>query len=638
MVWRWRKGGGGGPSQTIEQAILGEVLPDIGRKIGRGGGGTVGGGNGSRASGAGGSGGSFVRSTALNAARVPQSVVKRVTLGGTRNIRELKRQMNYIIRDEANVASWANQIGIDRSFGEDKVDRVAGNWSSAWVGAPKRGHTDHIILSFPKGTDAALAEAISRDWGQEVFGRQYRDRYRYVAALHHNTEHVHTHFIVDKVGMDHGKFLSISQHAKISYDMMRELHCHIAAEHGLDQNASTRLSRGIVENPPRQVEIQAARLEGRDPVVVPLSDEERDKRLAAIQAHREHYAVIGHLAQMTKDPDAWTQRIAEGAEKAVLQIQKEEPIMDRFDRVETLPDGAQDPAARLLAAREQLVEEASRTWASIMEMESGPEKVSMELAFADKTQEIQRLVGRDVMEDHAPIPREEDPYAVGLMDVVAARAADPDDPLRAAADRHLLDVRDQLDQAFAPYASRFEENGMHLEEIVERFISPERTRAQLDASAPEDPVDRAAWEALERDLQGVAQEVYDSTPMDRDLLVDMARTEMRDASAMDRLADIRALDQLVMEVRAAHETGEALPLSDDISDPTVRAAVWSEIKTLEDLTEDADPTGRDSELVRDYQRMIQDEGHVQERARIRERDTGHDTGRDSIDDDSGWSL
>ena len=163
---------------TIQEAIIGEVLEDIGRKIGRGNGENVGTGNdpqrrkGAGSGGARGSGGAM-RAMALNAARVPQSVVKRVALGGTHNLRELKRQMTYIVRDEANVASWANQVGIDRTFPEEKIDRIAENWSSAWVGSPKRGHTDHFILSFPKGTEAELAEAIARDWGQEVFGGQW---------------------------------------------------------------------------------------------------------------------------------------------------------------------------------------------------------------------------------------------------------------------------------------------------------------------------------------------------------------------------------------------------------------------------------------------------------------------------------
>ena len=118
-----------------------------------------------------------------NLNRVPQSVVKRVFAGGCHNAKSLRRQMEYITRDEAMVASWSNQIGIERSFDEKGIGTVVGEWSDAWVGAPKRGHTDHIILSFPKGTDAESAEHISREWGQEVFGSGfYEDRFRYVAC------------------------------------------------------------------------------------------------------------------------------------------------------------------------------------------------------------------------------------------------------------------------------------------------------------------------------------------------------------------------------------------------------------------------------------------------------------------------
>jgi hypothetical protein len=46
--------------------------------------------------------------------------------------------------------------------------------------------------------DAERAEVIAREWGQAVFGSgEYGDVWRYVAALHKDTDHLHAHFVVD---------------------------------------------------------------------------------------------------------------------------------------------------------------------------------------------------------------------------------------------------------------------------------------------------------------------------------------------------------------------------------------------------------------------------------------------------------
>lgn len=126
-------------------------------------------------------------------------------MGSARTPQELKRLLDYVAREDGVESRWCNLAGYPRDFDPGRTARVAQGWSSTWRGAPKRGHADHIVLSFPRGVDPLQAEGIARDWGEAVFGSgDHGDVWRYVAALHRDTDHVHAHFVVDKHGIEQG--------------------------------------------------------------------------------------------------------------------------------------------------------------------------------------------------------------------------------------------------------------------------------------------------------------------------------------------------------------------------------------------------------------------------------------------------
>ncbi|WP_340263659.1 relaxase/mobilization nuclease domain-containing protein [Sulfitobacter pontiacus] len=620
-------------TRTLQQAVLGEILPHVGRRSAA----MAGEARVSSVRRRGTSGGA-VAVMSWNALRVPQSVVKRVGTGGCHSPKELRRQMKYILRDEAQVAAWSNQIGIDRVFGERGIENVIADWSASWCGAPKRGHTDHIILSFPKGTEAELAEAISREWTQEVFGGDYRDRYRYVAALHCNTDHVHAHVLVDKVGMEDGKFLSISRHSEISYDMMRELHAQIAGEHGLVLNASSRLSRGIMENAPRDTDLQAARKEGREPVVAPLDPASRALREAEIRRHAEGYRQLAQLAGMGLEadtlPDGWMGRIAEGAELAATNLMKGMPVKEGFAEGVDIPAAGANVIGRLIAARETLQAEADTAWSAIQDMAPGAEKVELEQLFAGQAREMGTLLGRDFLADHSSsVSPERDPYRVQGIAGLAARAGDEGNPLVVEADAALGRFRAELARVLAPMEARLEEAGSSIEEVAARFTAPHRSEAQLEASRPVDAQERSDWLGLERDLQARARDVFAGLHMDRDLLADLARQDILDAGQGSRLADIATLDKLVSDVRQDLRDGDMDqlaagridPLMDRIEDPGLRQAVFSELKAIAAVDAGDDIAGRDSEPAAIYRTRIEAFERAEERGRDRD-DTSGDYG------------
>lgn len=616
--------------RTVQQAVIGEVLPDIGVRsramIGV---------PGSRHSGARHSG--DMAGLSKNLHYVPQSVVKRVTAGGCHSAKELRRQMDYVTRDEANVASWSNQIGIERSFDERCIDSVVADWTSSWAGSPRRGHTDHIILSFPKGTAAGLAEQIARDWGQEVFGSGfYEDRFRYVAAMHHNTQHVHCHFIVDKVGMDQGRFLSISRFSEINYEMLRMLHADIAKDYGLALNTTPRFSRGLVENAPRETDIQAARQHGREPYAAPLSFVERARREAMVRGYVSQYRELAQIAAIGQgfETDGYLAQIMARATAAVTHILEGDFKMARFESINEVPSGSVDPAGRLLAAREALIAEAKTAWENIQAMEPGAERVYLEGQFAAQGRAAAHLVvGNDFMTRHAQsVSTVDDTYHVASIMGLHDRAQEENGRFTALADAGLEEFRDRLQRSFAPQADRFEEAGTSVAEMAARFASRDRTEAQIEAWRPVEPAERENWVQFERDLQREAESIAVSLPVGRALQEDLAREALLSSRPTDRLADIAALDKLVTEVRADLSDGDMDriargqldPLMDQIRDPGLRSAVGSELRNLAAVEDRGHISGRDSDSADRYRDLVI--GHERSAARAK---TAH--GRDSVD-------
>ncbi|MDP1575912.1 MAG: relaxase/mobilization nuclease domain-containing protein, partial [Cypionkella sp.] len=394
---------------SVEDRVLGHVLD--GKRRGRSGGGGAEGRLGSPKE---------RRSRALlrNAAapRSWQSVVKRIVGGSTRTPQELKRLLDYVAREEGVQSTWCNLAGYDRDFDPERTGGIAQTWSSTWNGAPKRGHTDHIILSFPRGVDTERAEAVARDWGQAVFGSgEFGDVWRYVAALHRDTDHLHAHFVVDKHGIEQGRFMSICRHAALNFDVMRELHAEISQEHGLNIVASTRLSRGLIENAPRETEMRASHAAGKTtaPPPPPMSDGERARRIGTLQGFARDYDELGQIAGLASasgaEPSAssFLTRLARalGASASAL-----------IQGVPQMPDATLhaegDAAARIEAARAEMIASATEAWEAIRVMEPSAERVELERSFADQARASLQLAPENLLlAEHArAAERSDDPY------------------------------------------------------------------------------------------------------------------------------------------------------------------------------------------------------------------------------------
>lgn len=619
---------------SVEDLVLGHVLD--GKRRGRAGGGAGGGWLGSAKE-------RRTRGLLRNAGapRSWQSVVKRIAGGSARTPQELGRLLEYVAREEGVEATWCNLAGYERDFDPSATARVAKTWSSTWRGAPKRGHTDHIVLSFPRGVDAPQAEAIAREWGQEVFGSgDYGDVWRYIAALHRDTDHVHAHFVVDKHGIEQGRFLSICRYSELNFDVMRELHAEIAQEHGLNLVATTRLSRGLIENPAPDLELRAAWEAGRTipPAPPPLSDAERSRRLEALRDYARDYddlaRIAGIAAGPAEEPGApsnFLTRLADALGASAVALRQGLPLMP-----DTSLHEEGDAAARIEAARTEMLAAAEEAWAAIRAMEPSAARVELEASFAAQARTSLQLAPDNLfLADHARVvSHEEDPYfhptlaSLARLEQAPPEGLSLDDGLRAT----LADVRDELGECLAALFSVREDDlraaGTSVEEMVARFTSPEHSEGQIAAWRDQPtPEAKVLWLEAERDLgREAARElaIFELSPA---LSEALARAQILSAERHLRLSDVPALEAIVDRVHEALPqedldrvlSGDLAPLAHHVRDPALRAAVAHELRNEGDLALD-ESVGPWADLARSHARAAE----LSSRDRSAEHDLGHE--------------
>ena len=574
-----------------------------------------------------------------------QSVVKRIAGGSARTPQELGRLLDYVAREEGVESTWCNLAGYERDFDPASTASVAQGWSSTWRGAPKRGHTDHIVLSFPRGTEVAQAEAIAREWGQEVFGSgDYGDVWRYVAALHRDTDHVHAHFVVDKHGIEEGRFLSICRYSELNFDVMRELHAEIAQEHGLNLVATTRLSRGLIEHPVPDLALRAHRDSGgtTPPAPPPLSEGERVRRLEALQNYARDYEALGHIAGIAANAEVGGQtdrsssasfftRLAGALGAACDALRQGLPLMPDL----TLHEEG-DAAARVEAARAEMVAAAVEAWDAIRAMEPSAERIDLERSFANQARVTLSLAPDNMLlAEHARVAsHQDDPYFHPTLTSLARLEAEVtsdltlDTGLRATLAHVREEIGDRLEALFSFREDDLQAAGISAQEMAARFLAPERSEGQLAAWHDQDGVEaKVLWRELERSLSAEVGRELETLVLSPALEEALAREQILSADRHLRLSEVPALEAIVDRVHEAlpHTdldlvlSGNLTPLTEHVRDPALRAAVAHELKNEGDLGLD-DSVGPWADLARSQARAAE----LTLRERAHDRDLSHE--------------
>lgn len=230
------------------------------------------------------------------------AVLKKIAKGGTQDARSLKVQMNYLFsKAEAVFGNMVEHDPEARSIDPETRARIVADWSDAWTGAPKNGHTTHLLLSFPSHVRPAKAKLIAEAWAAEMFqsGEHQDEEWAYVAALHTDRAHPHVHIVVNNRGLVNDSWFYMAKDHAFNLTMMKHRMAEIAEEEGVYLDCSSRLERGILSYGPSRGEIERARREGRGVVETARIGPALETALAEVRANAATLRDLSMLAGLT---------------------------------------------------------------------------------------------------------------------------------------------------------------------------------------------------------------------------------------------------------------------------------------------------------------------------------------------------
>lgn len=98
------------------------------------------------------------------------AILKKIGKGGTANAKELSGQRSYLF--SKSTAIFGNAVTHDpgsKGLAPEERKEIVGSWVEGWHGAPKNGHTTHLLMSFPAHVRPETAKLIAEAWAFEMF-------------------------------------------------------------------------------------------------------------------------------------------------------------------------------------------------------------------------------------------------------------------------------------------------------------------------------------------------------------------------------------------------------------------------------------------------------------------------------------
>jgi len=179
----------------------------------------------------GGSSSSVSRLRTAITAKHGQAVVKVISYG--RDKTSAKTLLDYISRKGELALEDRAGLLIE---GLDDIAELADDWAASFDGNANSRNVVHLMLSAPIGTDRAAAHESVRDFARNAFAGNHD----YVLVRHDDTDHPHTHILVQMRGDDGTKL----DPRKADLKAWREDYARCALVHGIMLDASSRRSRG----------------------------------------------------------------------------------------------------------------------------------------------------------------------------------------------------------------------------------------------------------------------------------------------------------------------------------------------------------------------------------------------------------
>lgn len=189
---------------------------------------------------------------ARTVSRTPEVMVKIISQAKNRSagksMKNIRSTVDYISRDgevtvfdeQGNQFTGKNEAGIDGL--------------SSWRGIPesdgKRREALHIVFSMPKPanlTDITPREEVTQAV-RSLAAKEWAN-HQYVYAQHDDTEHAHTHVVLNMNPIEGKKRLNPR---KADLQRWRERFAEQLREQGIEANATQRAARGVTKRPEKQ--------------------------------------------------------------------------------------------------------------------------------------------------------------------------------------------------------------------------------------------------------------------------------------------------------------------------------------------------------------------------------------------------
>lgn len=169
----------------------------------------------------------------------PEIVVK--VTGFTKDFHHVKTHLNYISR-HGSLPLEDEQGHV--YHGKDDIQDVFSFWQSHHYVArnyqDKTRCTAHLVLSMPYGTDETILQDAVRSFARKQF-----PHYRYLMALHQDTDNPHIHLTIQSCGFNKTRL----QIKRGDPQKWREIFAEELDKRGIDAEATPRAIRGIVLKP-----------------------------------------------------------------------------------------------------------------------------------------------------------------------------------------------------------------------------------------------------------------------------------------------------------------------------------------------------------------------------------------------------
>lgn len=296
-----------------------------------------------------------------------------------------------------------------------------------------------------------------------------------------------------------------------------------------------------------------------------------------------------------------------------------------------------DAAARIEAARAEMIASATEAWQAIRAMEPSAERVELERSFADQARASLKLAPDNLLlAEHArAAERSDDPYhnptlaSLARLDQGMTEGISLDEGLRATLAHVRGEIGERLAALFSIREDELRTAGTSVEEMVARFSLAERSEGQRASWITEQPntMQKVFWMETERALTQEVRAELAAFNLAPELTEAVAREQMLSADRHLRLSEVPALEAIVDRMQESLRpedlervrTGDLGPLAEQVRDPALRAAVAHELKNEGDLGQSG-TVGHWADLARSQARAAD----LGQRERSLERDHGHE--------------